>query len=573
MSSVTSSLRFSSALNREEVPTGVSLEDPLSINVLLDETREAPFSSDAYEECSDGCHERTSLLPDSHHPDHGTAVTRDDDASESEFVKMIKLGSLVALAMFGRMAMNLTDISVVGHIGTDELSAAATANIWITITSFFTWRGLSPALKTLASAALGAKNNRLVGKWLQLALAVAWASTFLIGASWLASYPVYLHLFGLSEHEAKLAAKFTHLSVVWMPAQVTFTILANFFQALNIVAPMVVVTLVCCVLNLGFNFLFVWGIPGTGWDGLGFTGAPLATAVSRWIQLLAFVFYTLLWKRHISSFWYGWEKDALRGGRLRQFALLALPLTVGGLLEELQLQTVAMFAVHLGKTEIATHNAVLYLFLSLAAALAGLMTAVNVRASYHLGNNDPASAKRVGWLGIRMAASVAVVVAAIFFAIRKKIGHLFSNDPEVWRLSSKVITIMAGAFVCLCMFFVTMGLLTALQRTGAVAVAFLFGAWGVSVPMAYVYAYKLDLGLPGLWYGLVCGYFVVIVTAGISVIRSDFAKSAERISSRARGNGSAERRRMVLMAVVTARTRRGDPLHPEIAREVEDWLW
>ena len=37
-------------------------------------------------------------------------------------------------------------------------------------------------------------------------------------------------------------------------------------------------------------------------------------------------------------------------------------------------------------------------------------------------------------------------------------------------------------------------------RTFIITISFLVGAWGVSVPLAYVLAFPVDLGLKGLWY-------------------------------------------------------------------------
>lgn len=42
-----------------------------------------------------------------------------------------------------------------------------------------------------------------------------------------------------------------------------------------------------------------------------------------------------------------------------------------------------------------------------------------------------------------------------------------------------------------------------------IALAFVVGAWCVSVPLAYVFGFVIKLGLVGLWYALTAGYGVV----------------------------------------------------------------
>lgn len=56
------------------------------------------------------------------------------------------------------------------------------------------------------------------------------------------------------------------------------------------------------------------------------------------------------------------------------------------------------------------------------------------------------------------------------------------------------------------------------------AVAFLIGAWLISVPLSYLLAFKAHLHLIGLWYGMVGGYAVITAIAAIGVLRSDWHK-------------------------------------------------
>ena len=66
--------------------------------------------------------------------------------------------------------------------------------------------------------------------------------------------------------------------------------------------------------------------------------------------------------------------------------------------------------------------------------------------------------------------------------------------------------------------------------------AFLVGAWLVSVPAARVFAFTLDLGLAGLWYGLCVGYSVVTIIASWGVARSDWEAIKVRRGQRLLGN-------------------------------------
>jgi Na+-driven multidrug efflux pump len=97
-----------------------------------------------------------------------------DDASSEQFddvepvpTRRRELRDLLAIAipiaasMFCGMGMAMTDMAVVGHLGTNELAAVASALIWQTITNVFIDRGFHTAASILISQAFGAKNYKL----------------------------------------------------------------------------------------------------------------------------------------------------------------------------------------------------------------------------------------------------------------------------------------------------------------------------------------------------------------------------------------------------------------------------
>jgi hypothetical protein len=68
------------------------------------------------------------------------------------------------LSIFFRNSAPLTDIIVLGHLGTRELAAAGVANLFMVMTAGWVWKSLGGAINTLGSQALGAGNPRLAGE-------------------------------------------------------------------------------------------------------------------------------------------------------------------------------------------------------------------------------------------------------------------------------------------------------------------------------------------------------------------------------------------------------------------------
>ena len=273
----------------------------------------------------------------------GTSVSDDTllGSSDSEALWktetriMGKIGGLMAATLFGKYLVVLTDLAMLGHLGTASLSAAATGNIWIMVTTTVVSRSLSSVIATLASSACGSKNYQQAGEWLQVASAVGVILSVVIAGLWALAYPLFRHAFLLHEADARLAARYVHYSMLWIPAQVGYAVLNNYFQGLHFVLPSCLVTYVFVALNAGGNLLLIWGVPGTSFDGLGFIGSPLATTACKWGQFLTYFLYMVVYKRHHARTWSGWSFEVIfRSGRMRKFLGLMIPLAISSLLEE-----------------------------------------------------------------------------------------------------------------------------------------------------------------------------------------------------------------------------------------------
>ena len=90
----------------------------------------------------------------------------------------------VCLTNLCRTGMTLTDVSVLGHFGTDYLKAASLGGVWSSMAFVIVNQGFVSALATLCAQAYGAGNRPLVGAWLQMGLALSVAACVPVGATY-----------------------------------------------------------------------------------------------------------------------------------------------------------------------------------------------------------------------------------------------------------------------------------------------------------------------------------------------------------------------------------------------------
>lgn len=100
---------------------------------------------------------------------------------------------------------------------------------------------------------------------------------------------------------------------------------------------------------------------------------------------------------------------------------------------------------------------------------------------------------------------------------------------------------MRGACPLVSLLPAALAVLTGQGRVGIIAIAFLIGAWAVSVPLAFVFVDKLDWGLLGIWRALVIGYATITVIAIGAVLRSDWPATVRAAIERSRKRAAAEK--------------------------------
>jgi len=451
-----------------------------------------------------------------------------------------------------RLSLVVIDQAFVGHLGTPELAGAALAGVWIDVVSGWMWPSFGTAVSTLASQAIGAKNEALAGVWLQTGTVLGLCAAVPVIGALLASEPMFGGL-GFQPQEAVLAGRFAAWYAPGVVAGFPFVILLAFLKAQAVVIEPMIVCGVMVLANVLLNLVLIhgtsWAQPGVDeplWAGLGFIGSPIATSITRWLTLVVLVLYLLRARGQPGSTlrrtWTGCDcRQALSAQRLWQMGFgFALPLALANMLEELQLQVVAFLAAQLGQAELAAHTSMLTLFFFCSSAMYSAVDATAARIGRHLGAGDIPRAKLAMYIDALFSMACAAVVATVLALAGGNLARLFSDDPAVIAAVEPLAVLVGCCYAFLCAFFVSVAVLDAMGRTAAVATAFVTGAWLVAVPLAFVLDRVLSLGLNGLWYGLCAGYTVVTIIAVSFVIRADWHDASRRAIARSRGHREEE---------------------------------
>jgi MATE family multidrug resistance protein len=218
---------------------------------------------------------------------------------KEHLLKNVKLAGPVVLGQLGHIFVSVADSMMVGRVGVDSLAAATFASAIYTVLLLF-GLGVSYAITPMVAAESSENRKRLQrylqdGLWTNMLLAVL---LVLIGI--LVSYQ--LDHFGQEAEVARLAAPYLRImsaSLIWVMLFQTF----RQFQEgrSNTFTPMVV-SVIANLLNIGLNYIFIFGHLGV--PAMGLFGAGLATFVARIPMAFLMLFASRQWLNGLVIRWH-----------------------------------------------------------------------------------------------------------------------------------------------------------------------------------------------------------------------------------------------------------------------------
>lgn len=418
--------------------------------------------------------------------------------------KTLALAAPIIAGQVGQMLMGLADTLMVGHLGVVPLAACAFANTILSVAFVFGF-GLMSAVTVQSSQAFGA--GRGTGKVYRAGFVLGGAVGMTLTATLLALIPV-LHLFGQPPEVNREVVGFLVLVAISVGFSMVFTAVKNFAESLSRPWPPFWIVLGSVGLNVGLNFLFIFGL--LGFPAMGLTGAGLATLLARVAALAAL----LLWIHGSAYFrpYLAAQADERSLGRELR-AMLRVGLPAGGqLLAEVgAFATASLMMGWIGVNALAAHQiAITCAALTFMVPL-GIGMAVTVRVGQSYGGGKFARVRPIAFGGLGMAGGVMMVTATIFVLFSAAIAGLFVRDPAV-TVTAAALIMVAGIFQIVDGAQVVA--LNALRGLGDVHVPMgiaVVSYWVIALPVAYSLAFPFGLGPVGVWVGLAVGLLVASV--------------------------------------------------------------
>ena len=419
----------------------------------------------------------------------------------------------LAATQLAQIAINTTDVVMVGWLGAESLAAVALGS-GVNFVPLMFLIGVAVAVSPLVSQARGARSHFLrdarrsvrQGLW-----AVALLGLPCCVALW--QTEAILLAAGQEPGVSAEAGAYVRALVPGLIPAGWFVVLRAFVSAMERPRSALVVMVAAFLLNMVINWLLIFG--NLGFPRLGVVGAGVASSISNVACFLALLGFILIDRRlkRFSILGRLWRPD---GPRLWRLLVVGVPIGASLLLELGLFVGSTLLMGFYGTTALAAHQIALQIAAVTFMVPLGVGQAATVRVGLAAGRGDSTGVGDAGLVAVVLGVGFMAAMGLVMIAMPEPLIAAFigvadpANDPAVASLYAMAVTFLfyAALFqVADGMQVVGQGILRGLSDTRAPVIFGFIGFWLVG----FVAAAGLGrlYGPTGIWIGLVAGLFVV----------------------------------------------------------------
>ena len=420
----------------------------------------------------------------------------------------MRLAFPVMLARLGVLTIVAMDTAMSGHASADDLAWYVIA-VAPQVPLLLVGIGLLMGTVVMTAQAVGAGRPEgcgaiwrtalvhALGAGALMALACAFGESFLLAA-------------GQPADIAAGGGRVLAALGLGLPGLLLYVATSFFLEGIGRPVPGMVIMIGANVLNVGLNWLLVFG--HGGFPALGAEGAAIATSIVRWCMFAAAVLYVLRFvnRRRFGITAAGDPAERL-GPRMRR---IGLPMGIAHGLEASAFAVMTLIAGLLGAAEVGGYSIPMNLLTLAFMGAIGLSTAASVRVGNAVGRGDLAGVRWAGWVAVGVAAVYLAAIAVLFSLVPAGLAALYTADVAVLAIAAPTMVVCAIAAIPDGVQAVLMGALRGASDVWPATLLYVFSFWIVMVPLGYWLAVHQTMGAVGLMMAVIAGASVAAVLLG-----------------------------------------------------------
>lgn len=418
----------------------------------------------------------------------------------SNYKATLILAYPVILSQLGHILVGVVDTAMVGQIGTIEQAAVALANSLYTLVLVF-GLGVSYGVTPLVAAADSSKDISGNASLLKHSILLNTILGILLFVLLLFISPV-LNLFDQKQEVVDLAIPYLNVMMLGMIPLCFFSGFKQFVEGLSDTKVAMVITLLANVVNVFFNYVLMFG--KLGFPEIGLMGACWASFISRVVMAYA-MFYYVYYNKKFKQYWIGFSIKKISKELSKNILAIGIPSGLQWFFEVGAFAFAVVMIGWIGPKEQAAHQIALSLAAITYMMASGLSAAASVKVGNQVGLKNVSGVRLAGFSTFIMVLFFMGTMALCFVLMKNILPTFFNTDVEVLEIASSLLVIAAFFQLSDGVQVVGLGALRGLKDTRVPTYITLFAYWVIGLPMSYVFAFKFDYGVQGVWYGLSLG--------------------------------------------------------------------
>lgn len=418
-----------------------------------------------------------------------------------EAIKTWKLSGPIILGELTQMALGIIDSMMVGAISYKHLAASALVNSVMNI-PFILGIGLTMSISQTVSMAHGRRDSLKVSHYLYNGFFICSLAAVIIASLLHFGSDILFHL-GQDREVAILAKPYLQIMGWSTIPMLMFMSVKQFTDGLELTRTAMVLSILALPLNIGINWLLIYG--NFGFPRLELIGAGLGTLITRIIILIALVsvvFVHPLFKRYVAVRKNQWK---LKMPTVKELLHIGIPSSLQAGMESGAFAVSGIIIGTLGAVQQAAHQIALSCAAFTFMVSMGLAQGGAIRTSNAWGRNNWKDITIIGKSTLLSGVCYGLFCAIFFVSVRHYLPLAFNDDATVVGIASVLMLYAAFFQLSDATQAIGVGLLRGIKDVHVPTLYVALAYWVVGIPTGCLMAFTFKMGAAGMWIGFLSG--------------------------------------------------------------------
>ena len=411
--------------------------------------------------------------------------------------QVTKLAGPLILQNLSQTILGVVDTFFVSKIGTEALAAVGLAGVMY-FAVFMLFRSTANSTVVFVGRAYGENNFAKIGMavWRSLNV-IAWLSLFTFALPWLFSTLMGFAAPEDSQTVRNLGTRYLQIRAFEIPLILFSGVVWGFLVGRGDSRTPMMLAWATVIANVFLDWVLVLG--NLGAPPLGVAGAAYATVLANSLNVVLSA--AVLWNRANRATFATGRPHLASWTEIRSVLRVGLPLGMGDFIEIASFSAFFALIARLG-TDILAANQIALQYMSVSFTMGmAISMATSSLVSQNLGAKQPQTAEKAAYRAIGLAMGAMGIVGLSYLIAPTTLIGFFSQEQGVIEAGVTILKLVALYQVFDALGIVLAGALNGAGDTRFTMWARAIMAWGMFLPLVWLLAFQLDLGIWGAWVG------------------------------------------------------------------------